>query len=70
MNTKLEQHIKKEKKSFVDLGIETAQHHLILIAPALKKQLTAYLHSNDFLSILNGSFDRRDSVKILMLANM
>lgn len=64
-NSKLEQYIKKERKGYNDAGLESTQHHLLLMAPFLKKQLTAILPSNEFNSMIAGALDRRDSALVL-----
>jgi hypothetical protein len=63
-NTKLEQIIKKERKNFSEIGIEAPQHHFLLIAPMLKKHLNTVLQPSEFLSVMAGVTDKRDSVII------
>jgi len=65
MNAKLEQSIKKERKGYNEAGLESTQHHLLLMSPFLKKQLTGMLPSNEFNSIILGALDRRDSALLL-----
>jgi len=64
-NSKLEQFIKKERKVYNEVGIESAQHHLLLLAPFLKKQLTGVLPSSEFHGMIGGALDRRDSALVL-----
>ncbi len=64
-NNKLEQYIKKERKGYNEVGIESAQHHLLLLSPFLKKQLTGVLPSSEFHSMIGGALDRRDSALVL-----